>query len=172
MEARAQLRQYLEDRAALLRKMRGHLGWKYTGIEELILSYGVEMSAIPLPVNVPPGRQKTCYHTCQQLSFSRKDLTYVEGYALCAEVDFAVEHAWLMNSKGEVIDPTWNPPGLAYLGIPLKTKWLKSILNSRKHPKTGEITNLSIFEGNYLEEFSLLKQGIPPEAIHTLAKQS
>lgn len=172
MEARAQLKQYLEDRTAVIRQIRSDLNWKYAGIEDLILGYGLEMSAIPLPANIRPGRQKTCYHTCQQLSFSRKGLTYVEGYALCSEVSFAVEHAWLINTNGEVIDPTWNPPGLAYLGIPLKTKWLKSILDSRIHPETGEIKNLSIFEGNYLEDFSLLKQGIPPEAIHTLAKQS
>lgn len=131
MEVQAQLRQYLEDRAAVIRQIRSNLGWKYAGVEDIVLSYGVEMSAIPLPVNVPPGRQKTCYHTCQSISFSRKDLTYVEGYALSAEVPFAAEHAWLINTNGEVIDPTWNPPGLAYLGIPLKTKWLKSILDSR-----------------------------------------
>jgi hypothetical protein len=71
-------------------------------------------------------------------------------------------HAWLIDREGRAIDPTWVPPGVAYLGVPLSTKWVQSVLDSRR--QRGRDIDLSIFEGNYLEKYSLLKEGLPPEA--------
>lgn len=167
-EQLSSLKFFLEAQATLRRKMYLDLDWKYGGFEELVLDCGTLMKAKPLPATMKHGFLQQCYCNCQELAFERKSLTYVEGYGLAPQVSIPVAHAWLLTAEGDVIDPTWNPPGTVYLGVPLSTKWVKSFLESRIQ-KTN-IQNFSIFEGNYLEEYSLLKHGIPPAAysIHSL----
>jgi hypothetical protein len=41
--------------------------------------------------------------------------------------------------------------------------WVKSIWNSRK--QKGRTDELSILQGNYLEDFSIFKQGFPADAL-------
>jgi purine-nucleoside phosphorylase len=76
-----------------------------------------------------------------------------------------IAHAWLLNSEGEAIDPTWEVPGVAYLGVPLSTKWIEEFLASRK--KVNKTEDFSIFGGNHLEKYSLLRQGLPSAACAT-----
>ena len=67
-----------------------------------------------------------------------------------------------MTPDGYAIDPTWDEPGVTYLGIPFSTDWVKSILKARK--AKGREEDLSILEGNYIENCSLLKEGLPDKA--------
>lgn len=69
-------------------------------------------------------------------------------------------HAWLVNKDGKVIDPTWNDCNAAYLGIPFNTQWFINLLRSRNREDC-----LAVFESNHLEDFSLLKEGLPEKAI-------
>lgn len=153
----------LEDKAIFMRQIRPHSDWKYGGFEELVLDCGIELKANPLPKGIKPGTPKLCYWNCQQLIFKNKELIYAEGYALDKEISFPISHAWLMTKNKEVIDPTWRDSNSDYFGVPLATQWVKSILNSRT--KNGEIKDLSIFDGNYLEGYSFLKEGLPAEAL-------
>jgi hypothetical protein len=164
-ESLSSLKSFLEAQAILMRKIHSNPGWKYGGFEELVLDCGALMKAKPLPQNIKHGSPKQCYWNCQEIAFKRGNLTYVEGYAIAPQVSLPVAHAWLLTPEGDVIDPTWNPPGTVYLGVPLSTNWLKSFLESRRQRKN--IQNLSIFEGNYLEHYSLLKHGLPPAAYST-----
>ena len=157
-----QLKQYLQDRADLIRKLYSKPNCQYAGFEELVLDCGTTMEAKPLPKNIKRGLPKCCYWNSQQLAFKRKSLTYVEGYALAEDVPMAVAHAWVLTPEGHAIDPTWESPGICYLGVPFSTEWVKSVLKARK--KRGRGDDLSIFECNYLEEYSLLKQGLPTDA--------
>lgn len=159
------LKSILEALSALRRETYPDSNWKYRGFEELVLDCGILMEALLLPPTIQYGSPKQCYWNCQKLVFKRKDLTYVEGFALIPRLLIPVAHAWLLTSEGEAIDPTWNPVGAAYCGVPLSTKWVKSFLASRK--QRTQIEDFSIFEGNYLEQFSLLKQGLPPAAYPT-----
>lgn len=157
------IRRFIEDRATVMKRVHSYPDWKYSGYEQLILDCGIEMEVIPLPKDVESGLPQMCYHNCQQLITKHKDLIYVEGYAVREGFCFPISHAWLMNKQREAIDPTWGTSGIYYLGVPLSIKWVKTFLKSRR--KNGKIQDLSIFEGNYLENSSLLKQGLPPDAL-------
>lgn len=157
-----ELQQYLQDRTTLLKKLRSSQGCKYIGIEELILTYGKAMSAQPMPATIRRGLPKSCYYNSQKVAFKHSDLIYVEGYAIAQDISIPFAHAWLMTLEGFAIDVTWDEPGVAYFGIPFNTDWIKSILAARK--ARGREDNLSMLEGNYIEEFSLLTVGLPNEA--------
>lgn len=159
-----ELQQYLQDRTTLLKKLRPNQGWKYIGIEELVLDYGRAMSAKPMPKNIKRGLPRSCYHNSQKLAFERSDLIYVEGYAIAQDVLIPFAHAWLMTPEGFAIDVTWDEPGVAYLGIPFNTDWIKSILAARK--ARGREDDISMLEGNHLEGFCLLREGLPDEAYY------
>lgn len=161
-ESLSSLKFFLEAQATLMRKIHSKPDWKYGGFEELVLDCGTLIKAKPLPRNIKHGSPKQCYWNCQELVFKRKNLTYVEGYAIAPQVSIPVAHAWLLTPEGYVIDPTWHPLGIVYLGVLLSTDWIKSFLELRK--QTTNIQNFSIFQGNYLEKYSLLKNGLPPNA--------
>lgn len=108
-------------------------------------------------------RRGGCQANCQRLVLKKRSLTYVEGYAMAQNVSLPLHHAWLLDTDGHVIDPTWDTPGSCYLGIALATSWIKSIWNSRK--QKGCTNELSILQGNHLEDYSIFKQGFPAEAL-------
>lgn len=160
MDYETKLRDFLEAHTQLYPNLRE--GWKYNSFYQIILDYGRVMPAKPLPKSIKRGLPKSCYFNCQKVLEKHKDLTYVEGYALPSSNIVPLIHAWLLDDKGEAIDPTWETPGLAYLGIPLSTEWVFSIIARRQ--QQGRTNYLAIFECNYLEEYSLLKQGLPANA--------
>lgn len=159
MQPLDELRQYLQDQADLIRKFYFKPDSRYAGFEELVLDCGTVMKPQPLPKNIKRGLPKSCYWNSQQIAFKRTDLAYVEGYVLITEPTFVTAHAWLLTPEGYAIDPTWETPGAIYLGVPFSTKWVKSFLKRR-----GRDNEISIFQSNYLEEYSLLKQGLPTDA--------
>lgn len=134
--------------------------WKYSSFEELILDCGSQMTKIS--PHSEKGKPKSCYWNCYLLASKHSDLTYCEGYALSEDLEFAISHAWLINSDKEVIDPTWEKEASAYYGVAFRYEWIKALLESRQ--KRGKENDFSIFEGNHLEEFSLLKDGLPDDA--------
>lgn len=161
-EPLSQLKSDLEELLKVKKKIYAHLDFKYIGFEQLILDCGTAMEAKLLPANIKRGLPKSCYYNCQKLAFEKEDFIYVEGYALMDDPLFTTAHAWLLTPYGDAIDPTWETPGDAYLGIPLSTEWIRLFLESRK--QRGRENDISIFESNYLESWSLLKEGLPPEA--------
>lgn len=65
---------------------------------------------------------------------SEEPVIYCEGYAVAsANVVFPLEHAWVINTKGEVLDPTWSPPGVIYFGIPFRYDWLLETLRGKSY---------------------------------------
>lgn len=164
-ESLSSLKPFLEAHAILMRKIHSNPDWKYGGFEELVLDCGALMKAKPLPQNIKHSSPKQCYWNCQKMAFKRRNLTYVEGYAIAPQVSIPVAHAWLLTFEGDVIDPTWNPPGIIYIGVPLSTNWVKSFLELRR--QNNKVDDLSIFGGNYLENYSLLKDGLPINAYST-----
>lgn len=166
MNSLAELKQYLQDRVTLLKEIRPNQGWKYLGFEELLLDCGTVMQAQSMPKDIKRGLPRSCYYNSQKLAFKQNNFTYVEGYAVAEGVSIPLVHAWLMTPDGYAIDPTWDTPGIAYLGIPFDTGWVKSILAARK--QQGREDDLSMLEGNYMEGFSLLKEGLPDKAYFKL----
>jgi hypothetical protein len=72
MQPLDELRQYLQDRANLIRKLHSKPDCQYAGFEELVLDRGTVMEAKPLPKNIKRGLPKSCYWNSQQLAFKRK----------------------------------------------------------------------------------------------------
>lgn len=160
-----ELKEHLQDLTTLMGKLPSRNDWVYRGYEDLILQCGRVMEPKPLPKNIKPGQPRLCYANSQHLVFKNPALTYVEGYAMAQGVSFPLHHAWLLDADGYAIDPTWEPYGCCYLGVPLAASWVKSILKSRR--QLGRTDELSILQGNYLEGFFILKQGYPTEALCT-----
>ena len=150
----------MEKQIQLIEEIYPHPEWKHNSFEELVLAYGREMIFSPLPEYINPGLPKNCYFNCLQLLEELPQLTYCEGYALPEAGILPVRHAWLVNSDREVLDPTWET-GEAYIGVPFNTCWVLSFIKSRHREDS-----LSVFESNYMEKFSLLKEGLPIEAIY------
>lgn len=159
MKTIARLKSFLEKQAELIKKVHHQPYWKYNSFEELILDCGVEMSYAPLPNNIDRGSPKNCYYNCFELLREHPDLTYCEGYAMSEDLPLPLFHAWLIDEDGNVIDPTWKS-GDAYFGVPFNTEWFINLLVSRNREDC-----LAVFESNYLEKYSLLKKGIPENAI-------
>lgn len=159
-----QIKRYLDAVVAAIEVPPARSNWKYQRYEELVLDCGFIMEPQPLPETIEFGAPQFSYWNCQQLAFADSSLTYVEGYALHADVGFPISHAWLLAPDGYAIDPTWDSPG-CYFGVPLSTAWVESVLAAR-----NRMDNLSIFDGNYIEKFSLLKEGLPIDAFANLLR--
>ena len=156
------LKSFLIKQAKLIKKIHPQPEWKFNSFEELVLYCGREMTFASLPENIELGLPKGCYYNSLKILDKHPELAYCEGYALADDLVLPVPHAWLINQESEVIDPTWNIKG-AYIGVSFNTDWLISFLESR-----NQEDYLSVFESNYIEDFSLLKEGLPPEAIAPL----
>lgn len=94
---------------------------KYIGMTEarmarVLLAHGkVYGPRIALPDGVEYGRAKDCFGNALHVAsdpFSRDPVPYkyVEGYAYTPGV-IACHHAWVINERGEVVDPTWRDGG-------------------------------------------------------------
>lgn len=82
----------------------------------LLNAKGFNMGAsTPLPEGMTRGPMKNCYQNSQQRITG--DLFYCEGYACSRALGIPVEHAWLLDLNGNVIDPTWEG-GDFYFGVP------------------------------------------------------
>ncbi|ULJ72584.1 hypothetical protein [Rhizobium gallicum] len=55
-----------------------------------------------------PGEVKQCFCNATAFALVRDDVTYVEGFALDPALPIPMEHAWLIDAIGQVIDPTWD----------------------------------------------------------------
>ena len=157
-----QLRKYLQAIVVVMKPSQPKTS-KYSGFQELVLDCGQFMEPKPLQKNIKRGKPRYCYNNCQQLALEHSNLTYVEGFATITDASFPLAHAWLATPDGYAIDPTWKTPGTCYLGISLSIQWVQSIIDIRYEKGYKDV--VSIFEGNYLEDFSILKYGLPSEAI-------
>ncbi|MEL6439092.1 MAG: hypothetical protein AAFQ80_07560 [Cyanobacteria bacterium J06621_8] len=152
------IRTFLQQNAKLIVQTNPRSDWTYNSFEELVLSEGQEMASIPLPNSIEAGLPRNCYFNCRQALNEHPELNYCEGYALAIDYVLPVPHAWLVNSSGEALDPTWQTPA-AYVGVAFDRGWLYSFLSSRNRDY------LAVFEANHLENYSLLWQGLPYEAL-------
>jgi hypothetical protein len=95
-----------------------------------LLEHGRSWKNSPLPKDIKPMTMKLCFCNAAKLAMRRKDLTYVEGFA---SLIIPTQHAWCVDAKGNVIDPTWRDAESAtYFGIPFKTEFLTKFLRNSK----------------------------------------
>lgn len=99
-------------------------GWKYRNYYDLLLDLAPTMKRarpVDLPFGIDVMEAKQCFYNAAMLSLENDDLYYTEGYA--SGFGLFVEHAWVQNAQGDVIDPTWAGINNAdeeavYIGIP------------------------------------------------------
>lgn len=96
-------------------------GWVYSCAEEFVLKNGRQWTPAPLPPDISKMTVKECFKNATLLALERRDLTYVEGYAVGI---IPVNHAWCVDAEGRVVDPTWPEVGTEYYGVPFDKEWL------------------------------------------------
>jgi hypothetical protein len=99
---------------------------------DFMLQYGKEYRMSERTFLGPRAEPKNCYGNATHAAIDDERLTYVEGYACVYGVP--IEHAWLVDADGFVIDPTLtNDTGrvLEYFGVPFITEYVRKavILN-------------------------------------------
>lgn len=107
-----QLRDYLSKRAMI-----------GDGVAQLLLEHGRFWELSDLPSL--EMQRKQCFRNAFESSVMI-DAVYCEGFACSASFNFPVEHAWILDRRGRVIETTWNEQGLAYFGIAIDADYLTS----------------------------------------------
>lgn len=89
---------------------------------------------------------------------------YYEGFALVDNKLFA--HAWVKDKReGKAVDVTFTEPKIQLFGIRFDIEWVdKVVANRRSQCEDSSLSPrnlLSMIEGDYLEDFYLLRNGSP-----------
>ena len=99
-------------------------GWQTTP-DRIVLEHGRAYTVTAKTFKGKRGRQGACYMNAGRIAMDT-ELTYVEGYV---SLDgFPIQHAWLADADGNVIDPTLKPTAgteFAYFGVPFSRDFLR-----------------------------------------------
>ncbi len=118
---------------------------------KFVIDHGFWYEPTPLPNDLARGDDQQCFLNALDLASDKKELFYVEGFALYTPTSLPVHHAWVTTGAGQAFDPTWDTPGVAYAGVPfqlsfllttvLAAKGIKSILDDFENdwPILGEL---------------------------------
>jgi hypothetical protein len=97
--------------------------WKQLGaelwvVDEFLLRNGREFYSQLLPVRYRRRPIKACFYNARQLVLRAKGLRYAEGYAIGMDLPLLIHHAWAVDAKDRVIDPTLRQPEMfEFFGI-------------------------------------------------------
>lgn len=102
---------------------------------------------------------KKAQHCSRQYSHRYE---YVEGFALLGHKLF--HHAWIKDkTDGKAVDVTFNEPEIQLFGIVFDIEWVDKAIASRlKDDSISLRFSQSVIEGNFLDDFALLKSGVTP----------
>lgn len=131
------------------------------GFEEVVVRYGRSFEQARTTSISGRGPARGCYDNALAAALAsqrtRTPLTYCEGYGWVPALDLLVQHAWVVDDAGRVIDPTWTDAATCgYIGIPLD---LKRIVTARRNAVDGHCG---------LTHQELYMHGLPAEAVHVL----
>lgn len=124
----------------------GHIGHPAL-LQRFILGTGQAWRGAPLPARVRKGAKRECFAQAIDLATRRpRALRYVEGYGLSAGLagfPMLIHHAWCIDAKGRVVDPTWDDPAHSeYFGRPFTiAEWDEA---------TNETHAMSALDGGFL----------------------
>jgi hypothetical protein len=105
-------------------------------IERFVLENGMYFKPAPLPKGIPHGDVHNCFENAFVLAVKNKEkYFYCEGYASTGLLPTL--HAWVVDSKSRVLDPTWAPDGtnkrMEYYGIPFDWDYITKQFKNMKH---------------------------------------
>ncbi|WP_139015579.1 hypothetical protein [Ensifer aridi] len=131
-------------------------GEKTFGPSTALVRYGREFPVIaPKPGWLRMGEKRNCYNTATTYAVTRSDIFYVEGYAFEPELPFPVQHAWLVDANGQVIDPTYeDTTDHVYFGIAFKRDFVIDML-ARNNGQAGLLVNLHLLRRQFRDPMLL-----------------
>ncbi len=132
--------------------------WRYPSFHCLLLEHGRLFTPSPLPDDVDPMPAGTCYDSSLDVA-DGTDRIYVEGLGLNSpDFPLSTEHAWCADPGGSLaIDPTWDPTGAAYLGLPLTPEFHVWLLDP-----AANRTNKALFGRHW---YQIFQTGLPTDAL-------
>lgn len=112
------------DIVAQLRMLEAMAPANHATVERFVLECGRVHRPQPLPPRLKRRQPRLCFMNAAMLATQcRRRLTYVEGFALGY---FPMHHAWCIDARGHVVDPTWDEPEKAeYLGVEIPVDILR-----------------------------------------------
>lgn len=122
--------QYLKAQVTALSTLHGMKRLtKWGSTAEFLLYHGRQWPTKP-GNGVEMGAPQQCFKNAAVLAMVQSDeYIYCEGYAVGFMLP--VEHAWLIDKEGFVVDPTWKD-GTDYFGIAFKLSYLTKALMKQK----------------------------------------
>ncbi|MBV8885910.1 MAG: hypothetical protein JO235_18210 [Chroococcidiopsidaceae cyanobacterium CP_BM_RX_35] len=154
-----QLLTSLKQEADLIDKISQNLVFRYKSSQRLILETG-----IPFLTRVEPtpfqGEAKQCFQNCFTALEKYPKLHYCEGFAMNGMLPVAISHAWLVNAKLEVIDPTWYEEKsleCTYFGAVFEREFVLDFFM--------KIKRYGILENDFLNSYCLKQEGFPKWAL-------
>ena len=131
----------------------------FKNTQRLILENGLSFlkRITPSPFR---GEPKSCYQNCFQALWKYSELNYCEGFAISDDVPIAISHAWLVDVKSQVIDPTWSEDasGSTYFGVVFTEDFVRKIATKTKH--------YGILDNHLVYRCQILQEGFPKGALH------
>lgn len=152
----------LNQEADLIDRSVTNDSFLYKSTQRLVLKNGISFEKkIKSPFK---GEPKQCYPNCLRVLYKNPSLYYCEGFAAYNDISFAIAHAWLVNEKGQVIDPTWwketDLQNCAYFGVVFDEEFVMEMADKLKV--------YGILENDFMNEHKLKREGFPT---HALSKQ-
>ncbi len=99
---------------------------------KFVIDYGLWYEPHELPNDLSRGDDQQCFMNALDLASDKKELFYVEGFAIYTATSLPVHHAWVTTGDGKAIDPTWDSPGAAYAGVPFRLSFLLTTVLAEK----------------------------------------
>ncbi|WP_228821316.1 hypothetical protein [Nocardia farcinica] len=147
---------YLRAHAELVEQIRqGRSEWRYLSIYHLLLRHGRSFIPAQRPSSVTKLPERHCFHNAARTAAARPGLVYAEGFAgaVVGSSVVPIQHAWCVWPDGTVLDPTWDQPGAAYVGVAVQARLLWP-----DHRRDGLLAD-------FQRSLPLLQHGIPEAAL-------
>jgi len=148
----------LRAEADLIDRLNKNSDFRYKSIQRLILENGQPFleRVLPSPFR---GESGQCFQNCFEAMQEHEGLWYCEGFATDDNLSLAISHAWLVNDRGLVIDPTWDDRtvGCTYFGVVFNTEYVMEVATETGH--------YGIFGSDFLNNHSLQQEGLGDHAL-------
>jgi hypothetical protein len=125
------LRSNLQEYAAAMERIYANFPGKYSSTQKLIVELGIGFDRKIESLFI--GKPQECYKNAFDvvMTYPQPELYYCEGFAIYADIGIPIYHAWLVNERGEVIDPTWHKPESfvepAYIGVVFDREFVRTV---------------------------------------------
>ena len=156
------LRSNLQEYAAAMDRIYANFPGKYSSTQKLIVELGVEFDRKIESSFI--GTPRECYKNAFDvlMEYPKPELYYCEGFATYAEATMPVYHAWLVNERGEVIDPTWRDPqsfiNPIYFGVVFDWEFVMAV--------AAKTEIYGVLDNDRAIEYEFKRLGLPSNALH------